>query len=97
MNIQPNILFTVHRGCSFRRWSCRRLQPTPQGAPSIMRLRHLSLGRDVLIESKHDCKLLDIKSPRQDRLPEQDWCRVEKQMIYDLISLGPKIAAGGPF
>src|ERR1700733_5656955 len=43
MNVEPNILFTVHKGAPFRRWWCEQSQPTPRGRPFIMRLRQLSL------------------------------------------------------
>src|SRR5438132_14366506 len=33
MNIEPNILFTDHSGCYFRRWSCATITTYSQGAP----------------------------------------------------------------
>jgi len=35
MHVEPNILFTVHQGAPFCRWSCERWQPTPKGRPFI--------------------------------------------------------------
>src|SRR5439155_18292571 len=49
MHVEPNILFTVHQGAPFCRWSCERWQPTPKGRPFIMRLRHLTNGRDLTL------------------------------------------------
>jgi len=44
MNVQPNILFAVHWGCSFCRWSCERWQPTPKGAPFYNAITSTSRG-----------------------------------------------------
>ena len=41
MNVQPNILFTVHKGAPFRRWCCHDHNLLQQGRPFIMRLQQL--------------------------------------------------------
>src|SRR6266481_339990 len=39
MNVEPNILFTVHKGAPFPRWWCDNHNLLQEGRPFIMRLR----------------------------------------------------------
>src|SRR5450759_186195 len=41
MDVEPNILVTVHQGAPFVGCCGLRSQPTPKGRPFIMRYRHL--------------------------------------------------------
>jgi hypothetical protein len=45
MNVEPNILFTVHEGAPFRRWWCEQSQPTPRGAPFYNAITSLTLSK----------------------------------------------------
>src|ERR1700737_350068 len=41
MNVEPNILFTVHKGAPFPRWWCDNHNLLQEGRPFIMRFKQL--------------------------------------------------------
>src|SRR6266478_2664406 len=54
MNVEPNILFTVHKGAPFPRWWCDNHNLLQEGRPFIMRFHHsrLTRGRRWLQEAE---------------------------------------------
>ena len=58
MNVEPNILFTVHKGAPFRRWWCDNHNLLQEGRPFIMRFRQLtSYEEGKLVAAKRVARL----------------------------------------